>query len=113
MSKKECLPAELLTALNKAAWLHRFQRRKGSDRIPYINHPVKVAMLLAQCGYSDTVLLQAAVLHDVVEDTDYTLEQMASDFSPEVASLVSEMTDDMSLPSKERKQLQIEHAAEL
>ncbi len=113
MKKKECLPAELLSAINKAAWLHRFQRRKGSEYIPYINHPVKVAMLLAECGYTDTVLLQAAVLHDVVEDTDYTLEEMSRDFSSEVAAYVDEMTDDMSLPSKRRKQLQVEHAGEL
>jgi len=113
MSKNEFIPAELFTALNKAARLHRYQRRKGSECIPYINHPIKVAMLLTQCGYSDISLLQAAVLHDVVEDTDYTLEEMAADFSAEVAALVKEMTDDMSLPSKKRKQLQIEHAAEL
>ncbi len=77
MIEKNEISACILTAVSKAAWLHRYQRRKGSQKIPYINHPVKVALMLADCGHRDVELLQAAVLHDVIEDTDYTLEASA------------------------------------
>lgn len=113
MTEKNELPKCILSAVSKAAWLHRFQRRKGSQKIPYINHPVRVALMLADCGHRDVELLQAAVLHDVVEDTAYTLQEMAKDFSPRVAGLVEEMTDDMSMPAHRRKNLQVEHAGDL
>ena len=97
----------LLKAVSKAAWFHRTQRRKGSQRIPYINHPIRVAEYLTNCGFSDLELLQAAILHDVVEDTEYTLHEMESDFGEKVASIVAEVTDDMHLPSSRRKELQV------
>ena len=112
INKKE-VPSCILTAVSKAAWLHRYQRRKGSQKIPYINHPVKVALMLGECGHRYIELLQAAVLHDVIEDTGYTLAQLAEEFSEKVAGIVAEMTDDMSLPSKKRKKLQVVHAPEL
>ncbi len=68
---------------------HEGQMRRSGD--PYITHPVAVASILAQMGFTGTTL-QAALLHDTVEDTDYTLEQLAQDFSPEVAMLVDGVT---------------------
>jgi GTP pyrophosphokinase len=68
---------------------HEGQTRRSGD--PYITHPVAVASILAQMGFTGTTL-QAALLHDTVEDTDYTLEQLAKDFSPEVAMLVDGVT---------------------
>jgi guanosine-3',5'-bis(diphosphate) 3'-pyrophosphohydrolase len=101
------ISGELLKAISKAAWLHRTQRRKGSQRIPYINHPIKVAEYLTRCGFNDLVLLQAAILHDVIEDTEYTFEEMRDEFGEKVASIVAEVSDDMNQPSSKRKELQI------
>lgn len=106
--------AELLRAALFAARKHTHQRRKDQDRSPYINHPLAVAAILsAEAGITDLATLQAALLHDTVEDTATTLEELATVFSPEIASLVAEMTDDKKLPSDRRKALQIEHAPEL
>jgi guanosine-3',5'-bis(diphosphate) 3'-pyrophosphohydrolase len=101
----------LLAALQFAAERHRDQRRKGREASPYINHPIAVARLLAEVGgVSDPVLLQAAILHDTVEDTETTLDELEARFGPEVRRVVEEVTDDKTLPKLERKRLQIEHA---
>ncbi|MFZ5940513.1 MAG: HD domain-containing protein [Bacteroidota bacterium] len=97
-------------ALEFATEHHKFQRRKGYNRVPYINHPVKVAALLAQFGEMDTVILCAALLHDVLEDTPATSDQLTGLFGEEICSIVLELTDDMSLPKYRRKKLQVEHA---
>jgi HD domain len=104
----------LLSALHFAALKHSKQRRKGVDASPYINHPILVAELLARvAGVSDPGTLQAAILHDTLEDTETTPAELDERFGPEVRSLVEELTDDKSLPGKERKRLQIEHARQL
>jgi guanosine-3',5'-bis(diphosphate) 3'-pyrophosphohydrolase len=106
--------AELLRALRFAADKHRDQRRKGAEASPYINHPIEVAELLATVGGVDhLVTLQAAILHDTVEDTETTREDIEREFGPEVAEIVMEVTDDKSLPKEERKRLQVEHAPHL
>jgi (p)ppGpp synthase/HD superfamily hydrolase len=106
--------AILLKAIRFAAERHRFQRRKGADASPYINHPVEVAELLADIGgVADLATLVGAVLHDTVEDTGTTPAELEVLFGAEVRSLVAEMTDDKSLPKEKRKQLQIEHAPTL
>ena len=103
--------ARLLRALGFAADMHRGQRRKGVDASPYINHPIQVAELLANVGgIEDEATLVAAILHDTIEDTTATREQIESLFGTDVASLVMEMTDDKSLQSDRRKKLQIEQA---
>jgi guanosine-3',5'-bis(diphosphate) 3'-pyrophosphohydrolase len=97
-----------------AADKHRYQRRKGADAPPYINHPIEVADLLANVGgVTDPTALIAAVLHDTVEDTETTPEELEALFGAEVRDLVAEVTDDKSLPKAERKRLQIEHAPSL
>jgi guanosine-3',5'-bis(diphosphate) 3'-pyrophosphohydrolase len=68
---------------------HRGQLRKSGD--PYITHPLAVATILAELGM-DTTTLVAALLHDTVEDTGYTLEQLKIDFGAEVAHLVDGVT---------------------
>lgn len=100
----------LLQAARFAAEKHRDQRRKNPHKHPYINHPVRVAHRLASAGVSDIDTLIAALLHDTVEDTDTTLEEISDIFGNHVASIVNEVTDDKSLPGKERKQMQIVHA---
>lgn len=103
--------APLLKAISFAAEKHSTQRRKDSDASPYINHPIAVATVLASEGnVDDETLLIAALLHDTVEDTETTFENLENFFGVEVANIVREVTDDKSLPKATRKELQIEHA---
>jgi len=101
---------EVLRAASFAARKHATQRRKGRDASPYVNHVVEVAELLARHGIDDGATLQAALLHDTIEDTETSLEELTGAFGPVVASLVMEVTDDKSLPKDVRKELQIRHA---
>ena len=101
----------LLDALEFAADKHRKQTRHDVDDSPYVNHLIAVARVLAaEGGVDDEAALLAAVLHDTVEDTDTTFEQLDARFGPTVSSLVREMTDDKSLSKEVRKQQQIDHA---
>lgn len=79
----------LMRAYEVAEQAHRGQYRKSGD--PYITHPLAVATILADLGM-DTTTLVAGLLHDTVEDTDYSLDEVVSDFSPEVAHLVDGVT---------------------
>jgi len=104
----------LLEAVHFAADRHRDQRRKGNDASPYINHPIAVAEVLARVGgVDDLVTLQAAVLHDTVEDTKTQPEEIEARFGRQVRNVVCEVTDDKCRPKQERKDLQIEHAPQL
>ena len=103
--------SRVLSAATFAAERHRDQRRKGKDASPYINHPLALASLLAERGERDPTLLMAALLHDTVEDTATTFEDIERSFGREVADIVREVTDDKTLTKAERKRLQIEHAA--
>jgi guanosine-3',5'-bis(diphosphate) 3'-pyrophosphohydrolase len=103
--------AAILTALHFAADKHRDQRRKDAEASPYINHPIEVAELLARVGgVRDLVVLQAAILHDTIEDTQTTTEELDAHFGERVRRVVEEVTDDTNLPKVDRKRLQIEHA---
>lgn len=107
-------PLALLTAVHFAADKHRDQRRKGADASPYINHPIEVAELLARVGeVRDPAVLQAAILHDTLEDTDTTGAELEAGFGGHVARIVREVTDDKSLEKQVRKQRQVEHAPRL
>jgi len=99
----------LAQAADYAARQHMAQRRKGEKAEPYVNHLTEVAALLAEATYGDdVVLLMGGLLHDTLEDTDATYEDLAERFGPQVAALVAEVTDDKSLPKEERKRLQVE-----
>ncbi|XP_055571828.1 guanosine-3',5'-bis(diphosphate) 3'-pyrophosphohydrolase MESH1 [Falco biarmicus] len=103
--------ARLLAAADFAARKHKAQRRKDPEGTPYINHPIGVARILAhEAGVTDLVVLQAALLHDTVEDTDTTFSEIEEQFGEEVRRVVEEVTDDKTLPKMERKRLQVEHA---
>lgn len=96
--------ATIFSALELAAHGHARQRRKGGDDIPYINHPIAVAALLATVGgVTDPDILTAAVLHDVVEDTTTTAAELEAQFGARIASLVAEVTDDPALDGPARK----------
>jgi len=101
----------LFNALSYASQMHQNQRRKGSDT-PYVNHLIDVARLLAEYHMGDDlVLMQAALLHDVVEDTEADMRDVEVIFGQDVASVVAEVTDDKSLPKHLRKQLVVENCA--
>lgn len=94
-----------------AADKHRNQRRKDADASPYINHPIGLANVLANEGsVADVAVLCAAILHDTIEDTETTSEELTSIFGPQITAIVLDVTDDKSLEKHERKQRQIEHA---
>lgn len=76
-------------AYRVAEQAHREQRRRSGE--PYITHPVAVAQILAELGVAP-VVIAAALLHDTVEDTDYSLEQLSADFGDEIAMLVDGVT---------------------
>jgi guanosine-3',5'-bis(diphosphate) 3'-pyrophosphohydrolase len=98
-------------ALRFASKKHTHQRRKGGHDIPYINHPIDVATMLATVGgVTDWDILAAAVLHDTVEDTDTTPGELEREFGPMVTSLVMEVTDDPDITSAERKARQVAEA---
>jgi len=99
----------LTRAADFAARHHIAQRRKGDAAEPYINHLTEVAALLAEAtDGQDPVLVMGGLLHDTLEDTDATYEDLTQQFGEEVAALVAEVTDDKSLRKEERKRLQIE-----
>ena len=90
-------------ALEKARAAHDGQVRNGSGGMPYVEHPMTVAARLDEHGYREEVLA-AALLHDVVEDSELTLEDLREEFGDEVAGMVGALTDDESIDSyRERK----------
>lgn len=103
--------ARLLEAASFAAFKHRDQRRKDADATPYINHPIDVARILTEGGVEDVEVLMAGILHDTIEDTETTAEELTQRFGERVCGLVLEVTDDKSLDKLERKRLQVIKAA--
>jgi guanosine-3',5'-bis(diphosphate) 3'-pyrophosphohydrolase len=104
----------LLSAIAFAADKHRDQRRKDASASPYINHPIALANVLAnEAGIEDERVLIAAILHDTIEDTETTEQELIRLFGQEITAIVLEVTDDKALPKAERKRLQIEHAPDI
>jgi len=103
-----------IRALEFAARKHSTQRRKDAEASPYINHPIALVSILAvEAGIDDPNVLCAALLHDTIEDTRTTRDELAEQFGSAIADIVVEVTDDKNLLSDVRKQLQIEHASAL
>jgi GTP diphosphokinase / guanosine-3',5'-bis(diphosphate) 3'-diphosphatase len=106
--------AILIKAADFAAAKHRLGRRKDHEASPYINHPLALARVLKlEAGVDDVEVLAAAILHDTIEDTKTTREELALEFGEAIASLVAEVTDDKQLLKEERKNAQVEHAPHL
>ena len=104
----------ILKAADFAAYKHRNQKRKDEEKTPYINHPIAVAKIISEIGnIEDPEILAAALLHDTIEDTKTTPEELIENFGERVCHLVQEVTDEKSLPKLERKQRQIDHAKEI
>jgi (p)ppGpp synthase/HD superfamily hydrolase len=83
-------------ALAKATAAHAGQIRNGSGGLPYVEHPRMVAATLAPRGYGDATLA-AALLHDVVEDSATTVDDLRGEFGDEIATLVAALSDDESI----------------
>jgi guanosine-3',5'-bis(diphosphate) 3'-pyrophosphohydrolase len=102
--------ALLLEAVAFAAEKHRHQRRKDAEASPYINHPIALASLLKREGVDDVAVLCAALLHDTIEDTKTTADELRVHFGEVITSVVLEVTDDKDIDKAERKRLQVQHA---
>jgi (p)ppGpp synthase/HD superfamily hydrolase len=95
-------------AADFAARRHSGMARKGRGNEPYVNHLAEATSLLAiATDGTDAELVAAGWLHDTIEDTETTREELAQKFSKRVAALVVEVTDDMTLPKDQRRQRQI------
>jgi guanosine-3',5'-bis(diphosphate) 3'-pyrophosphohydrolase len=104
----------LLKATAFAAHKHRTQKRKDAEASPYINHPIALANILCnEAGVTDIEVICAALLHDTVEDTATTFQELGREFGTVIQTIVAEVTDDKSLEKQERKRRQVEHAAHI
>lgn len=103
--------ALIAKAIHFATDMHMNQPRKDKVGTPYIVHPINVFSILTSIGgVSDLAILIAALLHDTIEDTDTTRNQIKKRFGITVLAYVLECTDDKSLPKQVRKRKQIENA---
>jgi guanosine-3',5'-bis(diphosphate) 3'-pyrophosphohydrolase len=103
----------IFKALNFSAYKHQHQRRKNEEATPYINHLITVGHILTDIGgIHDIPTLITGILHDTIEDTDTSPEELEAEFGAHIRTLVEEVTDDKSLPKQVHKQLQIAHAGE-
>ena len=113
IKKKFKLNSEEAEQLKKiyifAAEKHKTQTRKDSFKTPYIYHPIHVSLTLAEVNVNDLMTLSAALLHDTIEDTETTEQEIIDLFGKEIAAVVMECSDDKSLKKEVRKQLQIIH----
>jgi (p)ppGpp synthase/HD superfamily hydrolase len=78
-------------AIRAAAILHKDQVRKGEVPYPYVTHTFAVAMIVADYSNDENIIV-AALLHDTLEDTDYTEAELSEDFGPTVCEIVRSMT---------------------
>ena len=114
MSIEETDLKMLLKALQFSAIKHRNQRRKDVDASPYINHPISLASILCnEAHVTDIEVICGALLHDTVEDTETTAEELEREFGSAIKDIVMDVTDDALLGKAERKQAQIDHAADV
>jgi guanosine-3',5'-bis(diphosphate) 3'-pyrophosphohydrolase len=116
VSQEEPSPAAPVQRIFRAAMFaaekHAAQKRKGAAAEPYINHLLEVAQLISDSSEQlDTNLVIAGLLHDTIEDTGTTAEELEKAFGNDVTELVLELTDDKSLPKNVRKSLQVQDAA--
>jgi (p)ppGpp synthase/HD superfamily hydrolase len=101
-------------AVRFAAEAHSGQRRKGAKPEPYFNHLAEVAHLAAEATNGEnSIIIAAAYLHDIIEDTGVTKEDIEKSFGLDIANLVSELTDDPDLDKEEQRQEQIKIAGKL
>ncbi|KAI6208280.1 HD domain protein [Aphelenchoides besseyi] len=103
--------ALVLKAADFAARRHRLQKRKDVKQTPYINHPIGMSCTHSYRHWRRT--RSPALLHDTVEDTKTTEEEIEREFGAEVRSIVTELTEDKTLPREQRKKIAVEKADQL
>lgn len=104
----------ILDAVIFAARKHQGHVRKDERASPYVTHPLAVARAIYQIGkIHDPIILIAAILHDIIEDTDTTDTEIQERFGEEILSTVLEVTDDKSQMKIIRKQQQVVHSPDL
>ncbi len=102
--------SDVFRALSFAANAHKNQRRKGAGGSPYVNHLIECATLLADVAKIDnTLVIQATILHDILEDTSVTEDQLLALVGEEVVEYVKAVTDDKHLNLEERRAAQLTH----
>jgi guanosine-3',5'-bis(diphosphate) 3'-pyrophosphohydrolase len=112
MSKQAGALDLVLKATEFAAHKHRNQRRKAANASPYINHPIALARVLrVDGGVDDAAVIAAVLLHDTIEDTDTSYQEIRGQFGARVADIVAEVTDTKWLQKGARKRLQVCKAA--
>lgn len=89
---------------------HGDQRRKNSTNEPYINHPIRVCIILHECGVRNIDILMAGLLHDTIEDSDVTQQDITDKTNSTVASIVVEVTNPKDLDKLSVKKWQVEHS---
>ena len=101
----------IVKAAQFAAEKHKNQRRKDADASPYINHPLALASVLAvEGGIENPDVICAALLHDTIEDTKTSAEELEAIFGGKVTGIVMEVTDNKNLDKAVRKEEQVRHA---
>jgi guanosine-3',5'-bis(diphosphate) 3'-pyrophosphohydrolase len=104
---------KLIKCISFASEKHSNQRRKNKLSDPYINHPIELTNILVDCGITDLDILCGAILHDTIEDTNTTYDELVENFGIEIANIVLECSDNKSLDKITRKKNQITHAKEI
>lgn len=95
---------EILQAMQFSAEKHRFQTRKNDRKTPYVSHCFEVAYKVMSVGeVRDLTIILASLLHDILKDTQITLEEIEKKFGMQVARVVDELTGDRKIPLQEKK----------
>jgi (p)ppGpp synthase/HD superfamily hydrolase len=104
--------SRFISACSFAVLRHKDQKRKAANRttIPYVVHPLAVAQILCEIGINDEDVLIAAVLHDTLEDTKTTPEELRFKFGDRVLGIVQECTDDPTLDREAQRLMQVKSA---
>jgi len=106
---------DISTLLKAVSWgfqRHCYQKRKISGA-PYFTHPIGVASIALNAGVKNINVLIACLLHDVVEDTKTTIDDVKREFGKTISDIVAEVTDDKMLPREEQKKSQLIRAEKM
>jgi len=104
--------SDITKAFDYAMYNHRTQTRKAMGSVPYGSHLMAVTAIVLECGGTEAEAI-AALLHDVVEDTDRTLNDIQVLFGDEVMSIVAQVSEDKSLKWEDRKRAAITHVTDM